>query len=367
MQIEQSIRISPREGMAKTIYYYSYSGALVIAERLPTLWGHLNDAQFEIGLARLGHSSFRASPQFTNRTFEAFFGGAPAFPVQVASFAAPATPTGATINYWFGPTEEAQPGGAVLPADTLIVTVYGPESGNVGELIETRVLQPFLEWLRALTDQWWIGRSYERISGPLHFIAPVDEANRVVGQPTPVASMTTAGSRMLAVTADIWSEAARRAVAADPSAERGLATDAKYMFVSKEFRSGCILACCAFEAARDGLLSRARIKLHALGGYDLRKHLTNGFQKVFERNIATERPDLAELLSAFWLARHNAAHGKKIEWRLRSGPKPIESVSNAEFTGGIDDILAWIDTISPARSPEVSKMQALTIQRPGVE
>ncbi|HEX9946421.1 MAG TPA: hypothetical protein VGA98_02675 [Allosphingosinicella sp.] len=345
MRIEQRIQIEPREGMAKTIYYYSYSGAFVVAEPLPTLWGELNGAQFEIVLARLGHSSFRASPQFTNRTFEAFFGAAPTFPVQIASFAAPATAAGATINYWFGPTEEAQPDGPALPADTLIVSVQGPNSGRVGEHIESHILQPFLEWLRALTDQWWIGRSYERISGNLHFIAPVDEANRVLGHPTPVTSMTTGGSRMKPITASIWAEAARRGLAGDPSAERGLATDAKYMFISKEFRSGTILACCAFEAARDRLLDRDCVKLRALGGYDIRKHLSAGFGKIFGRSLAQERPDLAELLSAYWLARHNAAHGKRIEWRLAGTAMPIEAVSNADFTAGIDEILEWLDTL----------------------
>lgn len=349
MRIEQSISIPLREGMAKTIYYYSYSGALVIAEPLPTLWGNLNGAKFEIGLARLGHPSFRATPQFTNRTFEALFGAPPTFPVQVASFAAPATAAGATVNYWFGPTEDVQPDGPDLPADTLIVTVHGTESGNVGELIEARILRPFLEWLRALTDQWWIGRSYERISGPLHFIAPVDEANRVLGQPTPIASMATGGSRMVAVDADIWAEAARKAVAGDPSAERGLATDAKYMFVSKEFRSGAILACCAFEAARDGILGRAGIKLKRLAcsPIDLEEHLAVGFESAFGRNIAKERPELAKLLQAFWVARHNAAHGKKIIWRLNGRHIPIESVTVTDFTNGIDEILGWLETIKP--------------------
>lgn len=345
LRVEQSINIPPREGMAKTIYYFSYSGALVIAEPLPTLWGHLNGAEFEIGLSRLGHPSFRATPQFSNHTFEAHFGAPPEFPVQIASFAAAATATGATVNLWQGPTEALPPNAPPLPPDTLIVTVHGPESGAVGDLVEARILRPFLEWLRALTDQWWIGRSYERISGPLHFVAPVDEKNQVLGRPMPVTSTATAGSRMIAVTTDIWADAATRAIAGEPPAERGLATDAKYMFVSKEFRSGVILACCAFEAARDGILDRAKTRLQKLGSLDLRKHLSSGFERVFGRNIAKERPDLAALLSAFWLARHHAAHGKRIEWRIAEIRASIEDVSVSDFTGGIDSILEWLDTV----------------------
>jgi hypothetical protein len=56
--------------MAKSIYYFSYSGAFVLAEPLPTLALELDGSLVEIAAARLGHPSFRANPQFTNRTFE---------------------------------------------------------------------------------------------------------------------------------------------------------------------------------------------------------------------------------------------------------------------------------------------------------
>lgn len=345
MRIEQGVRLPPRERMVKTIYYFSYSGAMVIGEPLPLLCSQINDTPLEIAPARLGSPSFRATPQFTTHSFKRWFGADPTFPIQLASFAAPATDAGATINFWFGPTEELQADGPQLPVDTFIVTAYGQDSGEIAEVIEARILRPLLEWLRALTDQWWIGRSYERISGPLHFIAPVDEEHRVLGAPTPVASMTSAGPRMIPVSAHIWTEAGERAVAGEPSAERGLATDAKYMFISKEFRSGVILACCAFEAARDRLLDRARMKLRVLGGYDLRKHLSGGFERVFGRNIIMENLDLANILDAFWLARHSAAHGKTIEWRVSGQVTPIESLSPALFTAGIDTVLDWISTV----------------------
>ena len=333
--------------MTKTIYYYSFSGAIVAAEPLPILRTGLDDTYLEISPVRLGHATFRATPQFTNHSFKKFFGAPPDFPVQMASFAAPSTKAGASLSFWSGPSDEPPPGSPDLPLDTFIVTAEGPRSGEIGELIEHHVLQPLLEWIRVLTDQWWVGRSYERISGPLHFVAPVDDANRTVGKPSPVAAMSTAGPRMVPVTSKIWTEAAENAIVGQPSAERGLATDAKYFFVSKEYRSGVILACCAFEAARDKILDQTGIRLTKLGGYDLRKHLSVGFEQTLGRNLAKENPRLADLLGAYWLARHAAAHGQSVQWRLGGDVSAIDNVSNAEFTEGIDKILDWLNSVTP--------------------
>src|SRR4051812_20262267 len=84
-QVNQRIVLEPRPGMEKTIYYYSYSGGIVASEPLPVLAMHLNETLIEISPARLGHASFRATPQFTNKSFEQWFGGPPSFPVQMAA------------------------------------------------------------------------------------------------------------------------------------------------------------------------------------------------------------------------------------------------------------------------------------------
>lgn len=204
-----------------------------------------------------------------------------------------------------------------------------------------------MEWLRCLSDQWWIGRSYERISGALHFVSPIDEHGRTIGAPTPVARISTPSARMRSITAEIWTQAADNAAAGQPSGERGLAADAKHMFASEEFRAACVLACGAFEAARDRTLEENSLKVSDLRCSDtnLLQHLSKGFAHVFRRNLKEEEPALYDLTKAFWTARGHAAHGKPIQWRLGNRVTEIDRADLAALTIGIDDIVGWINGV----------------------
>lgn len=351
LRIDQEIALPARQGMARTLYFYSYSGAIVIDGALPVLEGEIDGMRFEIQPpVRIGSPALRPTPQFTPHSIGRFFRfeGNPQFPFQIASFAAPATEAGASVSYWNGPGDEANQGTPDLPRDTLIVTLHGPDSGRYGQRIEKYLLRPILEWLRALTDQWWIGRSYEGISGALHFIAPLDREGKMVGKPTPVTAMTTGGPRMIPVSPSEWVKAADNAVAGVPPAELGLSTDAKFMLASHEFRSAIILACCAFEAARDRVLDEKQVKLRSLpcSPTDLLKHLSSGFESQFGRNLELEEPETFAALRSFWIARGDAAHGRPVEWRSNGQAMPIDAISPSLLTESIDSILKWTLSVS---------------------
>jgi hypothetical protein len=352
LRVEKTILIGPRDGMARTLYFYSYSGAMLIAGPLPVLEGELAGMKLEIlPPSRIGSPSLKPTPQFDNESFRRYFTfDKPLdFPIQMATFPGISSSEGATITYWNGPMDHPGTDAPELPRDTIVAVLHGPDSASQGDAIERYLLRPFLEWLRALTDQWWIGRSLEGICGPLHFIAPLDENGQVVGKPTATARVSTSGARFVLLDADIWKRAADNAVARTPPGERALATDAKFMFASAEVRSGIVLACSAFEAARDRVLDQHSLPLKALkcSPTDLLKQLSKGFGGCLGRNIEQEQPDLFDQLRAFWIGRGDAAHGRPAQWRLNGEIIPLEFAPLPVLTSSIDGILDWICSMAP--------------------
>jgi hypothetical protein len=350
VRLERTIRLD-REGVHRTQFFFSYSGGLIVEGKLSRIAGEVGGSMLEISAPlRLGPPSLRPTPQLTFENVGHFFQvDIPTpFPLQASTFPGPTLGGEARANCWFGPSTFLSPDAPALPADTFLVTYWGADSPGHGENIERFILRPLLEWLRVLTHQWWIGRSIEGASGPLHFLAPLSEDNRFAGSPTPVARGTSAGPLMVPLTEAIWTEAARRALTGEvPPAERALEADANYMLASREFRSGIILACSAIEAARDSALLDADLRLSQLktSTTDLLKHLSVGFGHVFGADLARDAPELFGILSAFWRARGEAAHGKPVRWRMDPSDKPIEDVEFGTLSDNLRRILAWIAAI----------------------
>lgn len=340
-----------RPGVHRTQFFYSYSGAILVEGALPPLGASIDgcDVHVEPPL-RLGSPSFRPTPQLGFENIHRFLKAEipTPFPLQVGTFPGVSTSEGAQANCWFGPSDSLPPNAPILPPDTFLITLFGPDSPNGREKIEHLILEPLLGWLRVLTEQWWLGRSIEGASGPLHFIIPLNEVGQVVGSPTPTARFTSGGPKMKPVTRDIWIAAAHRAFSAErPPPEKTLESDANFMLASREFRSGIILACSAIEAGRDSLLTKsgARIAHLKTSTTDLLKHLSVGFERLFGINLRQADPGLFDILSAFWTARGHAAHGKPVLWRMVGSEVPIEDVSFATISDGLARVLEWIEAI----------------------
>jgi hypothetical protein len=350
VRLQRHVDLS-RPGVDRTQFFFSYSGGLLVDGDLGVIGAELSGYQIEIAPpCRIGSPSFRPNPQFTFDNFLRFFQVElpPSYPLQAATFPGVSTPSGATASCWFGPSAVVPAGGPDLPPDTFVVTRWGPNSPNEGENIERYILAPLLEWLRVLTHQWWIGRSIEGVSGPLHFIAPINAKGEVVGSPSPVARFTSAGPHMVPLTQDIWRRGAELALGgATPSASRKLEADANFMLASREFRSGVILASSSIESTRDEALEAGGVKFAKMGtsSTDLLKHLSVGFGRVFLRDLAQEDPALFEILSAFWRARGEAAHGKSVRWRTRQSDVPIEEVEFGTLSDGLSSIRSWIEDV----------------------
>ena len=341
-----------REGVHKTLFFSSYSGGFLISEPLPTLVAEINGYTVEISPpVRLGQASHRPTPQFRLENVEKFFNFEtfpPQFPLQVATFPTLNKNGQASFDLWFGPTEDVKEKGPQLPADTLVITIFGKDSQNQFELAYKYFVEPLLLWLRTYTDQWWLGRSVEGVTKPLHFVVPLDANNSMQGSPTPVIQFTAASEKMLPITAKMWTDAADAGLGRKlPDAHATLESDAKYMLASSEFRSAIILACCSIEANRDRILANHDIRVSRLGGSgtDLLKHLSTGFEKKFDRNLKTENEPLYEKLRALWLARGAAAHGKDIFWRESDVEVPIENKTFGEITSALHQLNEWVATI----------------------
>lgn len=360
MRATRKVELS-RAGVDKTQFFFSYSGGWVVEGKISTVSTHLNNKYLEIAPpTRIASASRRPTPQLNFRNFDSFFQVEipTPYPLQANSFPAPETLEGATVNGWFGPSDELGSSDPLPPADTIVVTYWGADSPNEGTNLERFVIRPFVEWLRVLTRQWWIGRSMEGVNGPLHFIAPLDVEGKAVGAPTPVVRMTTAGPGMLAVTDKLWIEAWRRTLAGDvPLASKSLEMDANYMIASEEFRSGVILACSAIEAARDALLNRVGAKASDMktSRTDLLKHLSVGLANITGADLRQDRPDLFRLATAFWSARGEAAHGRPVRWRFDGIDAPIEDTEFGTISDNLAHILDWLDGL-PVKASEIGSV-----------
>lgn len=355
VRAEREVKLT-RPGVDRTQFFFSYSGGWIIDGKISTVTAHLNGWFLEIAApCRIAPPSFRPTPQLDFQNVKQFFQveTPTPFPLRASTFPGVSTSAGATADYWFGPSDVLPPNAPIPPADTILVTYWGPASPNEGVHLERYIVRPFLEWLRVLTRQWWIGRSIEGVNGALHFIAPQDEQGRNVGSPTPVVRMTTAGLGMTPVTDEIWIEAWRRTLAQEvPPASRSLEMDADYMIASEEYRSGVILACSAIEAARDDVLTRVGAK-HAdmkTSATDLLKHLSVGLENVVRANLESERPELFQLTTAFWRARGEAAHGRPVYWRIGGNVSPIEDVDFGTIADNLAHIIEWLESVQAGDS-----------------
>ena len=341
-----------RDGLSKTVFLYSASGALLIDGALCELEADFKGNRLLIDPPkRLGHPSRRANPQIDAENLDRFLAGEAIkeLPLQISAFPAKHSGDSAAFTHWLGPASEIADE-HVPPPDTLVLTLSGQASSLEAEQLERHVIRPLFEWLRALSDQWWAGRTMESTQGGIHLAFPLDANDQLVGKPVPVCRAVSAHRRMRPINLSIWKQAAElMANGQRPHPMKSLQLDAMQAFASGELRSGIILACCAIEAGRDRILAEAGIKLRDLrcSSTDLLQHLSKGFQLKFGVNLADDAPREYAQLKAFWAARGDAAHGREIVWRTQDGVRDIEDVELAELIGGLADLLRWLALRGP--------------------
>jgi hypothetical protein len=150
-----------------TLNFFSFSGGLVTSNK-----AELATREFmRHGLRVVVHSPFRIAdpvwrpiPQFDEASFKRRFPGAPnGLPLNLVSFPT-VTPENVieTRVLWGrdGAIEHS-----CLPKDTLAVRVVGKGHDAVGDHLAGECVKELLDWLRVQSRQWWIGKSYEGISG----------------------------------------------------------------------------------------------------------------------------------------------------------------------------------------------------------
>ena len=300
---------------------------------------------------RLGHPSRRANPQIDLDNLNQFLSGEglEQLPMQISAFPAEHSDEGAAFHSWLGPADNVSDNPSP-PPDTLVLTLSGDASSLEAEHLEKYVIRPLFEWLRALSDQWWAGRTMESTQGGFHLAFPLNSKNELVGKPVPVCRAVSAHHRMRPINLTLWKQAAElMANGQRPHPMKSLQLDAMRAFASGELRSGIILACCAIEAGRDRVLAEKGFKLSDLrcSSTDLLQHFSKGFELAFGVNCATQAPVEYGQLKAFWTARGDAAHGREIVWRAPSGTRAIEEVGLAEIIGGLANILRWLAQLGP--------------------
>lgn len=332
-----------------SLYYFSFSGSVITSKDLPKVSFYFRDVLVELyPPVRISAANFRPTPSFTLQSYEKYVGktSGTGWPRGMAAFPGLTDEHGARINVWQRPELGGED--PELPCDTLIIVAHGRGGGDFGSDLERGIVRPLLERLRVTTNQWWAGRSFEGILGPLHLCTFLTKEGAFAAPSRHLAQVTTSGPNMRSLDKQIWDEAVKQLVNATAvPAYFSLAADAKYMLASKEHRSGLILTCSAFESARDYVKALRNVKNLSTSPTDLPKHLSIGFDKSFGRNLERENPPLFLDLKAFWIARGHAAHGQEIPWRVGDVQQSIEDIREDDLTRKLDSIMDWVVSVKP--------------------
>ncbi|KEO91765.1 hypothetical protein EH31_03585 [Erythrobacter longus] len=331
--------------------FFSFSGVLLINEELPELELDLDGTKIIVGQPfRLSHPSFRANPQFNLVNANKFMPDFDMqFPLQVAAQPETNADASASIQFYggYGEGDQLADEAKVLPADSLRVRVFTNDLTDFYEKVPKYVVEPLLDGVRNLTGQWWGGRSYEAVTGALHFIIPVNAESTLEGSAIPICGVRTASDDLVPLDAALWKKASNYIGFKQSSSWRTLELQAYHNFASRDYFGSCVLGCGAIESLRDQILDKAGKKKSDFNTSetDLLKHLSIGLGTLFGRNLRDEEPETFEQLRAIWIARGDAAHGRRPKWITKSGAVPLEDLAPEVFNRGLSRVLRWCQTV----------------------
>lgn len=204
-----------------------------------------------------------------------------------------------------------------------------------------------LQWIRFLTGQWWISRTWGALNGYcVNFIA-IDSGGY------PLGDFGMAGQDFVApsgtevpLTKEIWRDALNRATHLDePPLEQVLLADAKYYRSDGDLKRAILEAATACEIARDKAFRRIGKKVpdrnlvEHISGVLLRNGRPS-YEKVEPRNYLH--------VQELWLGRGNIAHGKAAYYYDKKAQqnKDIDSSKVGEWIEAATHCVHWLDQLT---------------------
>lgn len=335
------------EEMKGTAYILSYSGFLTVEEDkiFERLSGMFDG--FEVVLEsplRISKPTWRPIPQFDDESLRAII---PATPPGVSALRISAHPMFRSgdigFNMYWGDDKSHY---ASLPKDTFVVHVYGKDHDRLGSIIAQELVSRVLKWLSILSQQWWIGRSSEALTGNLHLALPMIDYGHIQGAPVPHVKQTTASRRTCVISPEMWAEAFEKSIKRiEPDIGDVLLVDAQYSFFSGNILLLFISVCSSFELMRDDVLSRRRTVDSSFKSSDLLVHMSKGFEKLIGRNLEKEQPEKFAFVKACWVARGHVAHGKNLYWNYNGKSTNFSQVDVGWFFEEVRAVQAWLRSL----------------------
>ena len=349
MNIRNSDQSSQTDEGYGGLYILSFSGFVIIDNNAPlsSVVFKRNGLTFEFDPPRrLAPPTWRPIPQFNEQSFKQFFPNAPfESPPLMRMAVLPAIDENnkpALQSIW---GDEPQKN---LPADTYCMFIYGKKHSSLGIEIATEVLENTFQWLRTKTQQWWIGRPTEGITGNMHYYIPLAERRHSKEPPIIQAKNTSPILGTRKVDSVLWHQAVTDASHdKKPDADDVLFSDAMYYYFAGDHRISIIVLCSCFEICRDLILEVRGISKRRLpkSSTDLIAHVTGGFGDLFNRNLEKEDHEAYNFLKSVWIARGNVAHGKTIHWRENNKNIPFSNVGQKTFVEGAHKIHSWLKSL----------------------
>lgn len=335
-------------GTAHHVQIHSFSGGLLVEPNqiLSVIsFTFLANRCFICPPLRIGHSTWRAIPQLNDGNIEIILGDALRnIPLQAAVFQGIPTDEGATLHTRASRGNEYDPS---LPPDTFVLVAPGSALQSVLEQISNKFVPKLLDWIRVLSNQWWVGQPTERQTGSIHFEFEINANGQLGPHFSPRARQATAPTNLKLVGQEMWLSAVSAAAKGQsPKLVETMRCDISASYHNGDHRMAIILSSCWMELLRDAVLDRTTKRLVELktSQTDLLKQVSVGFQNIYDRNLSVENPKVYAFVRACWIARGHLAHGRDALWSL-DGTKQFGDYPAADFHQNLDSVSEWFENI----------------------
>lgn len=244
--------------------------------------------------------------------------------------------------------ENNRPGN--FPMDSLRLDWYG-EQGSEAEPF----LLSFLEQLRWLSGQWWIGRSVDGILGYVRNEFGILANGQPIERPLGTVRAHSPTGDEKPITNGLWLRSIENIQNAQlPLSYEILLLDARYTLAIGDLRMTIINAATACEQAIDYHFERIwnavkKGEKYRKGkickGYDISKHVSSDISALIERAFSSDHPRDYEFITHLWDARGNVAHGKAAEFRRNGNVHSVNQGSAQTMLRAAHQLVSWLTTL----------------------
>jgi hypothetical protein len=342
--------LNQRKIHSGNIFFFGFSGYILTKniEQFSDITFRKKSCNFTLRPPiRLSNPTWRPIPQITKDNIHILNSGLKKWPDVYRVNAIPTLCPEKGVGLMVIPND-SKPNNVKNAPDTIYVHARGDIDDRYASRIAATIVNNAFEWLRIASDQWWIGRPGEALTGNLHVQMPADENGNVIDLPRPLCKQYTSSLEMKYVDKDMWEACVRKSIAdSQPPPHLSLLSETKFNLHSGQYKYGILSGVSAIEIFRDLILSEGNCDISNMrtNTTDLLKHLTVGFNNLYGRNLQTEMEPSYEFLKSLWICRGNIAHGKPLRWIEGGKEVRFDQSIVARISGGLEAIVRWMQTV----------------------